>query len=233
MRIAVEPDLEPIAAVLVEEFNRANGQGVLLSTAILDYPAIQTALESGQAAGVLDWEEPPPDDWSARVGWVGIRFAVHPENPVGDLSSLQARGIYLGRIDAWEEIGGIAGKIHALAFDPQAGWGAAFGMAVLTGSRLAPGAQIVPTLEAMAAEVAADPSAIGYLPGFYRSIGIRFVTVGGVAAGYAQVLSGGYPFRLPLYLTAESESSREILEFAGWMQSPAGQAVLMQTQSWE
>jgi hypothetical protein len=45
---------------------------------------------------------------------------------------------------------------------------------------------------------------------------------------YPNLLSGKYPFRIPIYLDAIDPPLPEIKQFAGWAQSVPGQTVLMQ-----
>jgi ABC-type phosphate transport system substrate-binding protein len=228
LTVAVASSLERIAAVVVEEYNKINPQGIPLEVEAVPDSDIRTPLEKGQASAVIQWKEPPSGNWSALIGWTGIIFAVHPNNPVEDLSSAQAQRIYLGWIARWEEIGGLYGDIHILAYGSDTGVEEMLEGIVLKGNRLISGARIVPSFDAMAAAVAGDSQSIGFMLGFHPAAGIRILTIDSVAAEYPNVISGAYPFRIPLYLVSEEEVPAEILHFAGWIQSVAGQTILME-----
>jgi phosphate transport system substrate-binding protein len=227
INIAVSPSLAPVAASLTEEFNRMYPQGIPLTVEIAPEAPLRTASDAGCDA-VLDWREPPAGDWSARVGWTGIRFVVHPDNPMADLSSDEVRKIFRGWIVRWEEAGGASGDIHALAYGEDSGPADIFAEAVLGGSRLAGGAILMPTIYAMLSTVREDPLAVGYLPAFDPAADLKALTVDGADAVYPNLLSGKYPFRIPIYLDAIDPPLPEIKQFAGWAQSVPGQTVLMQ-----
>ncbi|OGO09815.1 MAG: hypothetical protein A3K46_04770, partial [Chloroflexi bacterium RBG_13_60_9] len=189
--------------------------------------------DAGGISAALQWQEPPAGDWSALIGWTGIGFVVNPGNPVEKISAAQARAIFSGLIRQWEQAGGSSGEIHPFAYDSDSPWAALFEGVVLAGSRLTPGAVIVPSAEALPAAIAADPQSIGFLMLFHKTPGLRILNVDGAAADYPGLISGAYPFRIPIFLRAREPVPAEILSFAGWAQSVSGQAVLMQLQSRE
>ncbi len=230
LTIAAALSLERIATIMVDKFNKINPQGTPLAVEIVPDGDMQMPLDPSQASAVIQWKEPPPGNWSALIGWSGILFAVHPDNPVENLSSTQAQKIYLGSIDRWEEIGGLSGDIHALAYGSEMGLEQMFTGIVLKGSRLTPGALIVPSFEEMSAAISGDMQSIGFMLAFQTATGIRILTIDSITADYPNVLSGRYPFRIPLYLVAEEKVPAEILQFAGWIQSVAGQTILMEQQ---
>jgi ABC-type phosphate transport system substrate-binding protein len=231
--IAVASALEPAATAMLEGFSASHPQGDTLTVETMADKDIPAAFEAGGISAVLQWQEPPAEEWSALIGWTGICFAVHPDNPVRNISSSQARAIYSGLINRWAEAGGSSGEIHAFAFPAESPWAALFEGVVQTGGRLSAGTMIIPSAEAMPAAVAGDPQSIGYMIMFYEAAGVRILTIDGVAADYPGLLSGAYPFRIPLFLRAREPVSAEILSFAGWAQSVSGQAVLMEIQSRE
>jgi ABC-type phosphate transport system substrate-binding protein len=231
--IAVAIALEPAATALLEGFSGIQPQGGLLTVETMADKDIPAAFEAGGISAVLQWQEPPAKEWSALIGWTGIIFAVHPDNPVRNLSAAQVRAIYSGLIQRWEEAGGSSGEIHAFAFPAENPWAALFDGVVLTGGRLTSGAMIIPSVDAMPAAVAGDPQSIGYMMMFNEAPGVRILSVDAVPADYPGLLSGAYPFRVPLFLRAREPVSAEILSFAGWAQSVSGQAALMKLQSRE
>jgi phosphate transport system substrate-binding protein len=234
LTLAAPSSLERIAEAFVEEYNQANPQGLPWEVRVIYGDEGIPPSDQPGASAVLQWRDPPPGDWSALVGWMGILFAVSRDNPITDVSSADVFRIYAGRIDRWESVGGRAGGIRVLAFEADgAGWEEMLEAAVLRGERLIPGAVVVPSCEAMAAAVAGDDRSIGFLPGFQSPAGIRVLTIDSVVADYPNVLSGKYPFRVPLYLTAEPEAPAEVLAFAGWLQSVAGQTILVDLQKRE
>jgi phosphate transport system substrate-binding protein len=231
--IAVANSLEPAASACLDAFSGLHAQGVPLAAKTLPDTDIATALEDSGISAVIQWQEPPAEEWSALIGWTGISIAVNPDNPVKNISSAQARAIASGLITRWEDAGGSPGVIHVLAYDAESAWAVLFEGVVLAGSRLSSDARIVPSAEAMPAAVNADPQAIGFMMMFQKAAGARILTVDSITADYSGLISGAYPFRIPIFLRAREPVSAEILSFAGWAQSVSGQAVLMTLQSRE
>ncbi len=231
--IAVASSLEDAASALLEEFSGTFPQGDPFEVETIPDKDISAAIQAGEVSAAIQWREPAAEGWSAQIGWTGILFAVHPDNPIGNISSSQARAIYSGLITRWEDVGGSSGEIHALAFGTESPWAALFDGVVLAGGRLTGSAMIIPSADAMPAAIAADPEAIGYLPMDQKVTGARILTIDAAAADYPGLLSGAYPFRIPIFLLAREPVSADILSFAGWAQSVSGQTVLMELQSQE
>ncbi|MBN2085002.1 MAG: hypothetical protein JW748_07225 [Anaerolineales bacterium] len=233
LTIAAAASLAPAASALRTGFAGIHPQGDAFILEPMDDRVVPAAFDGGGISAVFQWQEPPAEDWSALIGWTGICFAVHPGNPVENISAVQARAIYTGLIRQWEEAGGSSGEIHAMAYESESPWAALFEGVVLAESRLTAGAMIAPSPEAVPAAIAADPQSIGFMMLFQDAPGVRILTVDGASADYPGLLSGAYPFRIPIFLRAREPVAAEILSFAGWAQSVSGQAILMQLQSRE
>ena len=226
--LAVSSSLEPAALALIEAFNLVvhRGSPLAINTAGTD----STPASGAGDAMILTWREPPADDWSALIGWTGIAFVVHPDNPLSDLSSAEAADIFRGWIGRWEDTGGSPGDIHPIVYAGDSDIAAMFGQYVLGGYRPAGAATVVPSAAAMRSAVAGDPSAVGFQMAFEPAEGLRVLTVNGTTPAYAEFLSGEYPFRIPIYLTTGDPPAADVEQFAGWAQSVAGQTILMRLQ---
>ncbi len=231
--MAVASSLEAAASALMEGFSAVYPRGNPFRIETIPDKDISKAFTAGEISAAIQWQEPEAEEWSARIGWTGICFAVHPDNPVGNISSSQARAIYSGLISKWEDVGGSSGEIHVLAIDEASPWASLFNGLVLTGGRLTGGVKIIPSPETMPGAIAPDPEAIGYLPMTYKAPGVRILTIDAAAADYPGLLSGAYPFRIPVFLLAREPVAVDILSFTGWAQSVSGQTILMELQSQE
>jgi ABC-type phosphate transport system substrate-binding protein len=227
IHIAASASLEPVAEALISAFAETAPPEMPLALETVPDPDLPAVLEEGSVSAVLRWMEPPAGDWSALLGWTGIFFAVHPDNPVENISSGMIRRLYTGEILSWREAGGGSGEIHVIAYGPENAEETVFEGLFLEGARLNAGASVVPSAGAMAAEIAADPEALGFLWMFHPASGIRILTVDEAAADFAGLISGRYPFRIPVFLEAREPVPPEVLAFAGWVQSVPGQSVLM------
>lgn len=233
LSIAVGSCVEKLAVALIEEYNRIYPQEISLKVAVVPDSETRATLEQNQASAALHWEEPASENWSARIGWTGIVFVVHPDNPLEDLSGLQAEKIFLGWIDRWEDVGGSSGEIHPIAYSPEAGLEQLFEKTVLGGSRLIPGAILAPSIDVLPVAVLGDSLSIGFVMGFDQTPEIHSLSLDGIGAEYPNFLSRAYPFSIPIFLEAKDPVSPEIRQFAGWIQSVSGQTVLMQLQQQE
>jgi hypothetical protein len=225
--IAASPPLESIAADLADAYSRIHPQQApirIKTVADEDIPAVRS---NGEASAAIQWMEPPAEDWSALLGWTGIGFAVSPANPMHNISAEQARRIFQGRIEDWTQAGGSRGEIHPLAYERDNPLEVLFEDIVLADGRLGSSAEVVPGAEVMPSAIAADPLAIGFLLLNWKAPGVRILSIDGATADYAGLLSGKYPFRIPIFLDAGEGADPDILAFAGWAQSVSGQSVLM------
>jgi ABC-type phosphate transport system substrate-binding protein len=231
--LLVTASLETPAAALVEAFNKNLPPDGQIAVRTVTEGELSGNLAIGDASAVLQWQEPHAEDWSARLGWTGISLVVHPENPLQGISSAEARGIFSGRMERWEDVGGSPGGIHPFVVDPGDPMAGLFEHVVLSEGRLAAGAMIVPSLDGMPAAIVRDAQSIGYLMMFDPATGVKILAVDSIKPDYPELLTGAYPFRIPIFLRAQEPVAAEILAFAGWAQSVSGQAVLLQLHSRE
>jgi phosphate transport system substrate-binding protein len=231
LRLAAPHELASVAGPLSEEFNRLLPQETRLE--VHTVPGADIRTEHEDAAAVMDWREPPDGRFSARVGWIGLLIVVHPDNPLGGISADDVRAVFSGRIDRWEDVGGPAGAITAVTYGAYTGWGELFAAVVLGPNRLAGDAVIAPSPGELRAAMREDPQAIGWTTGCEGGEGLKILPVDGTAATYPNLLSGVYPFRIPIFIDADDPPAEEIEQFAGWLQSVPGQTALMQLQSEE
>ena len=92
----------------------------------------------------------------------GVAVIVNGANAIAALSLAEVRDIFDGRIRNWRELGGADGEIRVFARAAGSGTASLFGERVLGGEAYSASARQLPTNEAIVAEVAASPQAIGY-----------------------------------------------------------------------
>ena len=141
-----------------------------------------------------------------RTGRLGVRFIVardalsvylHPSNPVRDLTLLQLKGIFTGRIGSWHKVGGREEPIDVLIRPPNSGTHRLFQDLVLDGEPYAEGARACATTGEIVAAVEAQPRAIGYGGQAYGAQVVH-LRVEGAEPDEASVRDGSY--RLARYL---------------------------------
>lgn len=161
----------------------------------------------------------------------GLAVIVAPTNPLRELSLVQLRRVFSGQVRDWSALGQPTGAIALHARDERSGTWDSFSSMVLRGSPLASGARRYESTEALAAAVASDPRAIGFV-GHSGVRGVRAIAVSDGAPALApdaqNVAVEDYVLarRLYLYLPAEAEPrARSLVEFA---LSDEGQRVVEQ-----
>jgi len=164
----------------------------------------------------------------------GIAVIANPANPVGELTKAQLRDVFGGAISDWGQLGGTKGPIHVFARDDKSGTFDTFKALVLDKTKLAPGARRVEDSRELAADVAADPAAIGFvgLPYVAETKPVAVAETGAqpLLANPLTVATEDYPLSRRLYLyTPAVGASRIGQRFVTFALSPAGQAVVEQT----
>ena len=157
----------------------------------------------------------------------GLAIIVHPDNPLRSLRKAQIRGVFSGEISDWSQLSpAIRGAIRLHARDDRSGTFDSFKALVLDGAVLSPQAARYESTEQLAAAVAADSLAIG----FVGLSGVRGVRALAVSDGGAPLLPSvedvaveDYPLSRRLYLYLPSDANRLARDFVEFATAAAGQ----------
>lgn len=175
-----------------------------------------------------------------RVALDGLAVVAHPSNPVSRLTLDELAGIFTGRITDWKEVGGRDSRIVVLSREVNSGTHVYFKEHVLrkqdpkSREEFSPEALLLSSSQAIADEVAQNPSAIGYFGMGYIGKNHAALSVAKDAASeYARptidnVVSGRYPISRPLFMFTDAEPRREVKSFLDFVLSAEGQAVVSQ-----
>jgi phosphate transport system substrate-binding protein len=173
------------------------------------------------------------DDAGARQYLIArddIGIVVNPGLALRGLTRAQVRAAFAGEFANWRALGGPDAPLTVYAHARGATARRAAEHLLLGGRALALDARECADDAALAAAVAADPTAIGYLPGHARAgagaDGLALLAVDGVEATRATVLSGRYPFTHSFHLLLHGAPGRTRAEFVRFARSPAGQAIV-------
>ncbi len=165
----------------------------------------------------------------------GLTVAVHPANPVKRLTIPQLADLFTGKIKNWRELGGADKRVVLLSREVNSGTHVYFKEHVLGSSQeFAPEALLLPSSQAIADEVAANPTAIGYYGMSYENPKNVVVAVAKtssdlyVTPSEETVRSGAYPISRPLFLYSHGAPQGVVKLFLEFVMSPQGQAVVRQ-----
>ncbi len=168
------------------------------------------------------------------LGLDGVAVIVNPANPLTKLDKNTLRKIFTGEIKDWAQVGGNAGPIHVLARDSNSGTFDTFNNLVLDEKgNLAAGAKRYESNEGLSAQVAADPSAIGFTGLAYVKRNRVLAIADGPTAippTTFSVATEDYALsrRLFLYVPQKGEQTQLAKEFADFTVSDKGQRMIDQ-----
>jgi phosphate transport system substrate-binding protein len=174
------------------------------------------------------------DDESAHdylIARGDVRIVVNHRSPVKGLSQQQIRALLAGELTNWKQVGGADAPVNVISRTRGSTTRQFVEEVVLGGGEVTSNAREMETTKLLAASVAADPYAIGYVAS-KDSEGIANVlaiAVDGVTASRATVLSGRYPYTHSFSLLLYGEQIGLRLDFVNFARSPAGQTIVAQS----
>ncbi|MBU4252692.1 MAG: phosphate ABC transporter substrate-binding protein [Candidatus Omnitrophica bacterium] len=176
-----------------------------------------------------------------KVALDGLAVVVNPANPVSKLTLDQLADIFRGKITNWKEVGGKEEKIVILSREVNSGTHVYFKEHVLRKGKadgkeeFASGALLLSSSQAIADEVAGNPSAIGYYGMGYISSKQKHIDVASdeksayINPNIENVISGKYPISRPLFLYTNGQPQGLIKKFVDYTLSKEGQGIVVKT----
>lgn len=173
----------------------------------------------------------PHEDIVARDG---LAVVVNPKNSVRQLTMAQLAGIFTGTITTWEAVGGPRKAIVLLSREVNSGTHVYFKEHILGKQEFAPSALLMPSSQAIADEIAANPYAIGYYGMGYSNPNNAVMAVAKTDAGpyvpptVDNVRAGTYPIARPLFVYSAGAPQGVVKAFLAFAMSTAGQQIVQQ-----
>jgi len=176
-----------------------------------------------------------------KVALDGLAVVVNPANPVSKLTVDQLAQIFTGKVRNWKEVGGTDAKIVILSREVNSGTHVYFKEHVLrkldpnSKEEYAADALMLSSSQAIADEVAQNPSAIGYYGMGYISPKQKALYVAKdeksayEAPTIENVVNGKYPISRPLFLYSNGEPKELVKKFVDFTLSKKGQEIVLKT----
>jgi phosphate transport system substrate-binding protein len=161
----------------------------------------------------------------------GVTFYVHESNPVTSLTQEQLKGIYLGDITSWKDVGGEDAPIVVYSRENSSGTYVFVKEHVLENSDFTERALTLPGTAAVVNAVAKEKHGIGYGGAAYgKGIKELKVKVGAeeIAPSPENIRSGKYPLSRNLFFYVRGEPSGSVKQFIDFALSPEGQQIVTQ-----
>lgn len=155
------------------------------------------------------------------VGYRALVAAVHPSNPIRNLSHAELSAVFSGQIGSWKTLGVPQGKPIQLLIGPPGGglteiWKTE---ALIDGATFSAKA-LVRSASQRAAMVAKTPEAITYLAMNDDTPGLTYLAINGVPPTARQVADGAYPLRSQLTLVSREGSGKHVDAFLRYFEKP-------------
>jgi phosphate transport system substrate-binding protein len=162
----------------------------------------------------------------------GVAVYVNDSNPVAQLTIEQVKGIYLGDIKSWKEVGGKDAPIVLYSRENSSGTYVFVKEHVLGNEDFAAEAQTLPGTAAVVNAVAKEANGIGYGGAAYAK-GIKEVKIVGqdgqaYLPNAENVKSGKYALSRPLHMYTRGKPAGEAKDFIDFCLSQGGQAIVTQ-----
>lgn len=184
-------------------------------------------------AGIGNTGRPLKEGEIAQYGLVtfpfaidGVAVAVHPENPVKNLSGEQVMNIYSGRITDWKDLGGKPGTIDVYGREDGSGTRETFTDKLLGKAALSPSVNVVSSNGAMKTAIAQDKRAIGYVGIGHLDASIAGVALDGVLPSQENAASGTYKVVRSLYMNTKGAPTGLTAAFIDYIYSPEGAKII-------
>jgi phosphate transport system substrate-binding protein len=192
--------------------------------------------EIGMSSRELTPAEKGLDIQELIVAIDGIAVILNNANPIANLTQAQIKNIYTGSVSRWEQLGAAAnGKTGAIAVvsrEPGSGTRGAFEEILKFQDQLVKGAIEFDGTGAIKAEVSRNADAIGYISLGSLDTSIKPLSVDGVAATTANVVSSSYKIARPFILLYKKSAAphAQTRAFLDWTMTDAGQTIVK--RSW-
>ncbi len=163
-----------------------------------------------------------------------LLLVAHPDNPVDNLSLLELRQLYSGKVYDWRKTGGLSEDVQVVVRERGSGLKAVFDEAVMKGERITPNARIFPNGKAVINYAAQEQGAIGYVSAADASTllstglqdALKIITLNDVSPAPENLLDQAYPLAYTLYAVTTPNAPPEVREFVDYLRSPAGQTLI-------
>lgn len=165
------------------------------------------------------------------VAWDALVVIVHPDNPVENISFDQIRGIYLGKITNWKQLGGNDAPIRLMARKGKiSGVGRALRKLVFANYNQAfKATEFVKSSGPLEKAVVKDVNAIGVTGiSSARKRKVKNLKLDGKEPSYDNIRKGEYGLYRPLYLAMNSRGKKynEVKKFIKYAHSREGRDII-------
>lgn len=236
------------SSVAGEERLRAGQVDLAASTLIPGTNITATAVTSMTAAGQATLAHPKSSAFVyVPIGLDGLALIVDPANKIENLTLVQLRDLFSGRILDWSTLGGEPGEVQLVSREDGSGSRYLFEARVMAAEPVALTAVVMPSSADVVEYVAENPGAIGYVSQAYvidalaaqsadasatatpiaaNQKHVRIVRLENELPSIENVKNQRYFLTQPLYLISNGQPRGWSRSFVDFALSPAGQTIV-------
>jgi phosphate transport system substrate-binding protein len=214
------------------------GSGTGISALINGTTDIANASRKIKAEEIATIEDTGVEPIEYVIARDAIAVIVHLDNPINNLTLQQISDIYSGKINNWNEIGGVDRPIVRLSRETNSGTHVYFLEEVLrlgdksNQTLFAQDTLLLPSSEVISAEIRDNPNAIGYDGLGYVTSDMKVIAVAKdtehepVLPSINSVNDNTYPISRDLYMYTAGDPPETIREYLNWLMSADAQAIV-------
>ena len=179
---------------------------------------------------------PPTPLRRTPIGLDGVAVVVHASNPITNLTALQLRDIFSGRVLNWRALGGDDQEITLVSREDGSGSRRTFEERIMGDEAVSLIAVVMPTSQAVMDYIASHPAAIGYVSRAFvvdqladkveAPATVRVVAVEGQKPTLETLRNQSYFLMQPLYLLSVDAPRGRVRQFVDFALSPAGKQII-------
>jgi phosphate transport system substrate-binding protein len=228
MTIAGSTSVEPFAELLAEEYMRLHPGAYIYVQGGGSTAGVEAARSHAANIGMSSRSLLPSEkDLSAvMIARDAIALIVHPGNPIRNLSLVQVRDVFSGKIKRWKEVGGPDHPIVLVTREEGSGTREAFQKFVMGKEEISLAALVQDSNGAIRQVVSGDPNSIGYISLGLVNEKVIAMEISGVEASVSNIENGSYTLVRPFLFLFDGEPSLEAKAFVDFVLSPQAQKIL-------
>lgn len=230
IEVAGSTSVQPLAQNLADAFMAKHPDVIINIQGIGSSKGVKAAKDAtadiGTASRELKTEEKGWGLTEHIIARDGIAVAVHPNNPVSDLTKEQVMKIFKGEIKNWKEIGGADKAIIVVSREAGSGTRGAFEEIVGFEGELREDALIADGNGAVKQNVQTKENAIGYLSLGYLNDSVKALKVGGIEPTVENIKDGTYPVARPFLMLTNGEMKPQVKAYMNFIMSDEGQEIV-------
>ncbi len=156
----------------------------------------------------------------------GIAIIVNSENSISQLTLIQAKDIFTGKIQNWKDVGGSNMPIVVISRDVSSGTFEVFNSRVLQNAKVTDGSLMLASNNAVATTVGQTPGGIGYIGLGYLVDEVKPLIIDGIMPTKETIQSKEYPIARTLHMYTNGNPKGLVKEFIDFVLSSEGQRIV-------